>query len=352
MSEEEDDDDGHYDDFVEGARDDVDRAEEIGMDTSALPVREEMPEDDGEGEFARMLPEWNPRSRRYGIYAPKKGDLHGTAVVAVGPAGMGKTRSFQTLCAYAWPMVHRAVLVSSTNVRSMQFDELNLFQQDAIIEHPQVEMMDSWLKERNLEMRLWREDHDAGEEYEQRSFLYVFDDMGFASKILYRRTDGMLEAFSNRRHLALHIWMALQHMGQLNKQLRMQVGIYIFVREQLAGGLAAMWETCFKGSKLSPNMFRQMVDEVCIKGKRVLVFIPGEGRMFKWTLPTGIQRMPRPLGSSAWHELGRQYRVDRPLRGVDATEELRRAAAARARKHKEDAREAAAPPKARRKSKR
>lgn len=278
--------------------------------------------------FMTQLPEWKPESRRFGIYPPEKRGLHGTTIVVVGPAGSGKTRVLQTLCAYAWSMVHGAVLASATNVRSMQFDSLNMFQQDAIIERPAVEQMDKWVLERNEGMRLWREEYDDGRgEYVQRSMLYVFDDMGFASKLLYRRTDMMLEMFSNRRHLALHLWMALQHMGQLNKQLREQVGIYIFVREQLAGGLAAMWEACFKGGEISARVFRQMVDEVCVKGKRVLVFIPAEGRLFFWELPVYIEPLPYPLGSSAWHALGEEYGVDEDEKDT-AVERLRAAALA------------------------
>lgn len=259
--------------------------------------------------FADKIPEWDPTSRAFGIYPPAKDAIHGTVITVVGPVGQGKTRVLQTLGTYAWPMVHRALLVSATNERSMQFDDLNMFQSEAIIEHPRVRMLRDWIRERRAEMRIWRDKRDRGEPYTQRAYLYMLDDMGFAARLLFYRAEEMMELFANRRHLAWHGWIALQHMGQMNKLMRMEVGIYIFVREQLAGGLAAMWDVCFRGSQLSPRMFRQMVDEVCIKGKRVLVFIPSEGRLFKWTLPEKIAPLPRPLGSSAWHQLGRENRL-------------------------------------------
>jgi hypothetical protein len=289
-----------------------------------------------EGEFVELLPEWDPTSRAFGIYPPRPGDLHGTTIVVVGPAGSGKTRVLQTLCMYAWPLVHRAVLLSPTNERSMQFDDLNMFQEDAIIEHPRPRIANDWVRERRGELRIWREKHDAGGvDYVQRSFLHLMDDTGFVAKLLYYRSDEMLELFSNRRHLAWHGWIALQNIMQLGKLLRMQVGIYIITREQLAGGLAALWDVLFRASGISARKFRQMVDEVCLKGRRVLVFIPGEGALFKWTLPAELFPLEYPLGSSAWHQLGRENRLSKRASQMSGRESMM--AALRERREEDEA---------------
>lgn len=266
------------------------------------------------GSFAedilQMLPKWNPRSRAFGLYPKQKDDLHGNAIVAVGPPGSGKTSAMVALCYYLWAFVDRAVLVSNTDIRSMQFSSLNLFGPESIIRKPTLEWMDAVLDGLEVEMLTWRQCYDRGERYRMRSTLTMFDDVAYAANVFFRRTEEMEQIFSNRRHYAAHIIMGLQKMGQLNKQLRMSVGKYIFTRETNSSALAAMWEACFKDSEISAAFFRSIIDAVCVNGKRVLVYDNvGTGNLFQWEIPRFTKPVKSPMGNSAWNAVNAKNRI-------------------------------------------
>lgn len=261
-------------------------------------------------DIVQMLPHWHPRNRVFGLYPQKKNDLHGNAIVAVGPPGSGKTSAMVALCYYLNAFVDRAVLVSSTDIRSMQFSELNLFGPECIIRKPTLEWMDAVITGMDIEMLSWRQSHDRGDRYRMRSTMVVFDDVAYAASVFFRRTEEMEQIFSNRRHMAAHVIMGLQKMGQLNKQLRMSVGKYIFTRETNASALAAMWEACFKDSDISPQFFRAIVDAVCINGKRVLVYDNvGTGNLFQWEIPRFTKPVKTPMGNAAWNAVCKKNRI-------------------------------------------
>lgn len=252
----------------------------------------------------RMVPEWDPRSREFGLYPRKVGDLHGNAIVAVGPPGGGKTTALVALCMYLHAFIDRAVLVSSTDVRSMQFSKLGLFSHGAIDREPTLRKVDNCLRTMNHEMETWRYFYETGRRrhYRQRSTLMAYDDAGYASEVFSKRTNQMTQVMSNRRHMGAHLIMAIQQMGQLNKQLRMNVGKYIITREHNSSALAAIWEACFSSSDISPYVFRRIVDRVCIEGVRVLVYDNTRtGALFRWTLPHFDKRVKIPMGSLAWN---------------------------------------------------
>lgn len=284
---------------------------DLGKDVSMAPLPP-VPQVYGSmaDDIVQMLPHWHPRNRVFGLYPQKKNDLHGNAIVAVGPPGSGKTSAMVAICYFLNAFVDRAVLVSSTDIRSMQFSELNLFGPECIIRKPTLEWMDAVITGMDIEMLSWRQSHDRGEKYRMRSTMVVFDDVAYAASVFFRRTEEMEQIFSNRRHMAAHVIMGLQKMGQLNKQLRMSVGKYIFTRETNASALAAMWEACFKDSDISPSFFRAIVDAVCINGKRVLVYDNvGTGNLFQWEIPRFKKPVKSPMGNAAWNAVCRKNRI-------------------------------------------
>jgi hypothetical protein len=165
--------------------------------------------------------------------------------------------------------------------------------------------VESLVQERRLEMRMC--DAHRGEGYRQRKLLYILDDAGFASRVLGRRTDQMLYLFTNARHLGLHMYIALQSMGMLNKQLRLNVDLTFIVREHNGEAMAAIYDGLFKyNTSIAPSVFRQMMDEVCIRGRRVMVWDNRHGVLFKYTLDFDKIVLPRPLGNRWWLRKGDQ----------------------------------------------
>ena len=188
--------------------------------------------------WVNLLPEWNPHHRDYGIFQD------GLVGVMVGHKGGGKSRTVTKLCQLLQPYIDRAACVSSTDVRNGQFGRAGLIHPAFISEKPSVDDMEYVVEERRMEMKMWEAHQGSG--YRQRSLMYILDDAGYASRVLGKRTDEMMYLFTNARHLGLHMYIALQTMGLLSKQLRINVDLTFIVREHNGEALGAMYDGLFK----------------------------------------------------------------------------------------------------------
>lgn len=248
-------------------------------------------------DYDDLLPEWGLMKRSTGVFQD------GLIGVVVGHKGCGKSRTLQKLSNAYVRFIDKGICFSSTDVKNGQFGRSGIIHPAAIQTEPTMEDVDYIRLDRRAEMDIWEERYVLGEYYRPRTLLCYMDDAGYASDVLGKRSKTMLDMFTNNRHMGLHMWLSLQQAGLLNKTLRANVDIAVIVREYSGEALGSIYDTFFKyNTTISPAVMRDMIDCVCIKGQRALVWDARAGKMFKITLDFDEVRLPRPIGNRAFLE--------------------------------------------------
>lgn len=290
----------------EGIESDAEEAEAEAEPTVLDDIDEEWHEDSKRTKWSDMIPDWNPRSSKYGVYPFKDWNReHGLVIAAIGHKSGGKTTAFRQLCAeHLIHYIDRAIGVSSTDAKNRALSG-NGVGRGAIIHPVYIHTEPTMQTVRYVnklcveEMRMYRKYHKKLG-YRQKRTCFFMDDAGYAADVLQRRSPEMINMWTNARHLALYFLVALQSVGLLTRQLRLNVDVVIVVREHGGEALGSLYDSLFKkNTPLGPNVFREIMDDVCIPGRRVLIFDNRSGRLFKWTIRQ-LPNIPRPMGNHAW----------------------------------------------------
>jgi len=268
----------------------------------------------GGADWADMLPTWSPTDPVFGIICD------GLCAAMIGHKGGGKSRVMTSLCPIWREFIDRAICYSSTDVKTGQFSENNLIHPVYVDDEPSPEAVGNLMEERKGEMNIWSQHKKRGKPYRMRYMLAILDDAAHAGEVLATRSRDMMYLANNSRHLRLHMVIALQSTGLMNKQLRMSMDLIFIVREHNGEALGSIYDTVFKGNTpISPAVFRDIMDSVCIKGKRVLVWDCRHGALFKYDLDFDKITLDRPIGNAQWLRWGNQHQKkewDRELEHV------------------------------------
>jgi len=261
------------------------------------------------------IPIWDPNSPTNGILA--HGDAYtddGLFIIVSGHVGSGKTLATINCCPAFAQFIDRVDLVSTTEIKTKAFTgNSNIVPRQYVTREPNVSKEENdkrkkekkplkldWLDRLALERTGHMEEVGRNSEMRQKSKLVIMDDVAHCQKLMVRKTDAMIGLITRRRQLRLYMMALVQSIGYLGKFMREQADYVILARESLASLIEALWMVYYKG-KITLEGFRDMMDQICITGRQVLVLNVRHGGTYRMPLKRDI-RLEKPIGNRQMRE--------------------------------------------------
>ena len=279
-------------------------------------LSEEWEEKDTILDWINSIPVWNPQ--RLLAYANS-----GLTIFVAGHKGSGKSRTTTLLCEQFAKFIDRVQCVSGTDCITHQYTG------DANIVHPvyvereaEIDFIENLYEERESEML----QAGADKSYDMRTKLVIFDDAAQSRQVLDKKTKHMIHLTSNTRHMKLFLLIVIQSMGYVAKYIREQADMVFICRETLPSTLEMTYLVYFKGI-FTAWQFREMVDTVCIEGKRCLMIdYRNGGLLYQVEMNFDKIRLPKPIGNKAWNEWADQYQIEERASKLEGIAKRRKAA--------------------------